>query len=183
MTELRPGQALGPEWRVTTSTTEELLLTREAPGWRKVGGALVVSLGTSSLGLALAFATEPDARMITWPVSGLLFLVALVGLLATARNFQRARIGVRLRFTRDAVEGWPVSFALGPRRRPAADIARITVQLFPHPPLSLALLEVVLRDGSRLSGPELAFPRGEAHPLEQVAQAAAQLTGAEFATR
>ena len=73
--------------------------------------------------------------------------------------------------------GWPVALALGPQRRPAEEIKQVSVRLFAHPPLSLAMLEVELRDGTRLAGPELAFPRGEAHPLDRVGRAAAALEG------
>lgn len=167
MTERLQGRALGPEWRVSSHTGDELVLEQQgAGGWRKAGGSLVVSFGSLSLGLALALATPESARLIIWPVSALLGIVAMLGLPASLRNVQRARLGVRLRFTREWVEGWPVSLSFSPRRTPVADVARVSVQVFEHPPLSLAMLEIVLRDGTRLSGPEVAVQSGDKHPLE-----------------
>lgn len=182
MPEALQGRALGPDWRVALHTEGELVLEQHRTGgWRRAGGALVVSGGSFILALALALATPQSARLITWPFSALLLGVALLGLPASVRNLRRARLGVRLRFTHDAVEGWPVALSFSPRRSPAAQVAQIAVQVFEHPPLSLALLEVVLRDGTRLAGPEVAVPRGEKHPLDPVAQAARQVIGADSA--
>jgi len=179
---LLQGRALGPDWRVALHSADELVLEQHrGGGWRRAGGALVVSLGSLILALALAFATPESARLITWPVSALLLIVALLGLPASLRNVQRARLGVRLRFTRTTVEGWPVTLSVTPRRAPVSEVATVTVQVFEHPPLSLALLEVVLRDGTRLSGPELAVNTGEKHPLDPIAQVARALIGADSA--
>ncbi len=183
MREVLQGRSLGPDWRVSSHTNEELVLEQKAGGWRKAGGSLVVSLGSLTLGLALAFSTPPSAQLIVWPVSGLLLVVALLGLPASVRNLQRARLGVRLRFTRAEVEGWPVAFSFVPRKSPAHAVERVAVQVFEHPPLSLALLEVVLRDGTRLSGPEVAVPSGEKHPLEPVTRAIKELISADSATK
>lgn len=183
MREVLQGRALGPDWRVASHTAEELVLEQKAGGWRKAGGSLVVSVGSLTLGLALAFSTPQSAQLIIWPVSGLLLLVALLGLPASLRNLQRARLGVRLRFTREGVEGWPVAFSFAPRKSPAADVERVAVQVFEHPPLSLALLEVLLRDGTRLSGPEVAVPSGDDHPLEPVTRAIDELISADSATK
>ena len=179
---LLQGRALGPDWRVALHTPDELVLEQHrGGGWRRAGGALVVSLGSLILALALAFATPESAQLISWPVSGLLLIVALLGLPASLRNVQRARLGVRLRFTRSAVEGWPVTLSISPRSAAGSEVARVAVQVFAHPPLSLALLEVVLRDGTRLAGPELAVHAGDPHPLEPVAQVARALIGADSA--
>lgn len=184
MRESLQGRALGPAWRVQRHTPGELVLELRAGGWRKAGGALVVSGGSLVLGLALAFSTEESARLIIWPVSALLLVVALLGLPASLRNVQRARLGVRLRFTRDQVEGWPLRFSFAPLTASAAQ-ARVSVQVYAHPPLSLALLEVVLSDGTRLSGPEVAVPTGEQHPLGPVTEAINTLWGisADSATK
>lgn len=182
MPEALQGRALGPDWRVALHTPDELVLEQHrGGGWRRAGGALVVSVGSLILALALALATPQSARLITWPVSALLLLVAGLGLPAALRNVQRARLGVRLRFTRDAVEGWPVAMSVSPRRCPATSVAQVNVSLFEHPPLSLALLEVVLRDGTRLAGPEVAVHTGERHPLDPVAAAARALLAADSA--
>lgn len=183
MTESLQGRALGPSWRVATHTKDELVLEQSVNEWRRAGGSLVVSSGSLALGLALAFSTPESARLIIWPVSGLLLLVALIGLPASVRNVQRARNGVRLRFTREGVEGWPVSMTFAPRRCPSSEVARVWVQVFEHPPLSLALLEVVLKDGTRLAGPEVAVPTGEKHPLGPVASAIEGLISASSATK
>lgn len=169
---MREGLPLGPDWRVARHTRDELVLEQRRPGWKKAIASLVVSAGAFLLGLALALATPASAGLIIWPVSALLSLVALLGLPATLRNLQRARLGVRLRFTRDLVEGWPSGFfSFAPRRSPVADVASVAAPVFSHPPLSLALLEVTLRDGTRLSGPEVAVGAGEPHPLDQVVAA------------
>ncbi len=179
MRERLQGRALGPEWSVASHTDEELVLEQRSGGWRKAGGSLVVTSGSLISSLALAFSTPQSAHLIIWPVSALLLLVALLGLPASVRNVQRARLGVRLRFTKDFVEGWPVAFSFSPRRSPTAQIASVAVQVFAHPPLSLALLEVILRDGTRLSGPEVAVPVGEAHPLAPVTEAIRALISAD----
>lgn len=180
MPERLAGRALGPDWRVASHTAEELVLEQHrAGGWRKAGGSLVVSLGALSAALALGLATPASARLIIWPVSALLLVVALLGLPASLRNVQRARLGVRLRFTRDSVEGWPVAFSVTPRRSPVTEITRVSVQVFAHPPLSLALLEVVLRDGTRLAGPEVAVPAGDKHPLRPVEEGIRALISAD----
>lgn len=183
MPERLQGRALGPEWLVSSHTGDELVLEQRTSHWRKAGGSLVVTFGSLSLAAALALATPESARLIIWPVSALLTIVAILGLPASLRNVQRARLGVRLRFTRESVEGWPVSLSLAPRRRPVADVDRVAVQVFEHPPLSLALLEVVLKDGTRLSGPEVAVPTGEKHPLEPLRAAIAALISADSATQ
>jgi uncharacterized protein (DUF58 family) len=183
MTESLQGRALGPLWRVTSHTSDELVLEQSGNEWRRAGGSLVVSFGSLGLGLALALATPMSARLIIWPVSALLFVVALLGLPASLRNVQRARHGVRLRFTREGVEGWPVSMTFTPRRSPASEVARVSVQVFEHPPLSLAILEVVLKDGTRLAGPEVAVPSGEKHPLGPLTAAIEGLISASFATK
>ena len=176
------GRALGPDWRVSVHTADELVLEQHSGGgWRRAGGSLVVALGSLGVALALALATPESARLITWPVSALFLIVSLVAFPASLRNLQRARLGVRLRFTRQLVEGWPVSFAFSPRSAPAAQIARVQVLVFEHPPLSLALLEVVLRDGTRLAGPELAYERPDEHPLGPVAAAIQSLISADSA--
>jgi hypothetical protein len=183
MPDFLQGRALGPHWRVVSHTDHELVLEQRASEWRKAGGSLVVCLGSLVLGLALGFATPETARLIIWPVSALLLLVALLGLPATLRNLQRARLGVRLRFTREFVEGWPVALSLKPRRSPSSEVASVKVQVFEHPPLSLALLEVVLRDGTRLAGPEVAVPAGEKHPLGAVSAGINALISADSATK
>ncbi len=180
---MREGTPLGPEWSVARHTPDELVLEQRAPGWKKVVGSLVVSLGTFAAGLALALATQESARLIIWPLSALLLLVSVLGLPASLRNLQRARLGVRLRFTRELVEGWPLGFAFSPRRSPLSEVTRATVQVFPHPPLSLALLEVTLRDGTRLSGPEVAVSAGQPHPLDQVLDEIRGFMSANSATK
>ncbi|HEY1087180.1 MAG TPA: hypothetical protein VGE37_05770 [Archangium sp.] len=174
MAESLTGRALGPEWKVASHTSEELVLEHLAPGGiRKVGGALTVSVGSLAIALSLFFATPEDARLITWPVAALLVIVSALGFPAAVRNLQRARLGLRLRFSRDGVEGWPLKLAsFGPSRHPKADVKSVTVQSFQHPPLTLVMLEVVLNDGTRLTGPELAVETGAKHPLDPVAAAA-----------
>jgi|APLak6261679142_1056127.scaffolds.fasta_scaffold00002_151 hypothetical protein len=177
MPESLQGRPLGPDWRVAVHTPTELLLEHVDPkAGRRVGGALVVTLGALTVGLALALATPVDARLITWPLSALLFVVAALGLPTTLRHLQRARLGVRLRITRSEVEGWPVgTWALGPRKFYATDVAKLSLQTFPHPPLTLAMLELVLKNGTRLTGPEVAVATGEKHPLGPVEAAARHL--------
>jgi hypothetical protein len=180
MPESLEGRALGPDWRVATHSTTELVLEQQNPGGaRRVGGAMVVSFGALIVALALAFATPEDARLITWPLSAVLLVVAALGVPAALRNFQRARLGVRLRISREGAEGWPVTLTFKPRRVGRAEIARVAVQVFPHPPLSLAIFEVVLTDGSRLTGPEVAVATGERHPLGQIEAAARHLLASE----
>lgn len=183
MTESLQGRALGPSWRVASHTQDELVLEQTTSEWRRAGGSLVVTLGCLALGLTLAFSTPESAQLIIWPVSGLLLLVAVLGLPASLRNLQRARNGVRLRFTRDSVEGWPVSMSFAARRAEVSEIARVAVQVFEHPPLSLAILEVELKDGTRLAGPEVAVPGGEKHPLLPVKAAIDGLISASSATK
>lgn len=184
MPESLAGRALGPDWRVASHTGEELVLEQHrAGGWRRAGGSLVVSLGALAAALGLGLATPASARLIIWPVSALLLVVALLGLPASLRNVQRARLGVRLRFTRDSVEGWPVAFSVTPRRSPVTEITRVSVQVFAHPPLSLALLEVVLRDGTRLAGPEVAVPAGDPHPLTPIEEGIRALISADSAAK
>src|SRR4051812_45598392 len=121
MTESLQGQGFGPNWRVASHTKDELVLEQSTSEWRRAGGSLVVTFGSLFSGLALGLATPESARLITWPVSALLFLVAVFGLPASLRNLQRARKGVRLHFTREWVEGWPVSMTFTPRRSPASE--------------------------------------------------------------
>lgn len=175
MTESLAGRALGPEWRVASHTSTELVLEHRGPSARRVGGVVVVSLGALSLGLLIGAACPPEARLIGWPVAGLLFLVAALGLPSALRNLVRARRGVRLRISDADVEGWPVKLSFTPLTVPTAEVERVAVSVFPHPPLSLALFEVILRDGTRLAGPEVAVPAGEAHPLGPVEAAARAL--------
>lgn len=182
MSESLQGRALGPDWRVAVHTKDELSLEQTSGGGlRRVGGALVVSLGALALAAALALATPTDARLISWPVSALLVVVAALGLPAAVRNFQRTRLGVRLRFTKDTVEGWPVAFAWRPRTVPLSDVAQVSVKVYAHPPLKLAMLEVILRDGTLLSGPEVAVQSGDAHPLDPLAVIASTMIGAHSA--
>jgi hypothetical protein len=183
MTDSLQGRTLGPHWRVTSHTNDELVLEQSANEWRRAGGSLVVSFGSLAVGLTLALATPESARLIIWPVSGLLLVVAALGLPASLRNLQRARRGVRLHFTRAWVEGWPVKLTLSARRVPVAEVARVSVQVFEHPPLSLAMLEVVLRDGTRLAGPEVAVPTGEKHPLLPLSAAIDALISASSAPK
>lgn len=182
MPESLQGRSLGPEWRVATHTADELVLEQHgAPGLRRVGGALVVVLGTGALAVALAVATPAEARLIGWPVAALLLAVSVLGLTAAVRNLQRARLGVRLRVTAREVEGWPVAFAWRPRRVPVAEVAQVSVKVYAHPPLKLAMLELILKDGTLLSGPEVAVQTGDSHPLDPVAAAASVLIGAHSA--
>lgn len=170
------GRALGPEWRVLAHDAEQLVLERHATGeGRRAAGTLVVALASLAMGLALALATPEALRLVTWPVSGLLLLVAGLGVPAALRRLQRARRGVRLAIDGAGAVGWPVSFALAPRRLRASEVAEVAVRRFAHPPLTLVLLEVVARDGARLEGPELAVPEGAPHPLDDVAAAARRL--------
>ena len=172
------GRLLGPDWRVAADSADELVLElRDVRAGRRIGGVLLVSLGALALGLLIALACPPESRLIGWPISLLLFLVAGLGLPAAVRNLQRSRLGVRLRITPTSVEGWPVKLSFKPRSAPAADVERVAVSVYPHPPLSLALFEVVLRDGTRLTGPEVAVPSGEEHPLGPVERAALALLG------
>jgi hypothetical protein len=177
MAESLSGRALGPEWKVASHTPGELVLEHLGTGGlRKMGGALVVSLGSLAIALGLLGVTPDDARLISWPIAGLLIVISVLGFPAALRNLQRARLGLRLRFTKEGVEGWPLALAsFGPKRHPKAAVKSVTVQAYPHPPLTLVLLEVVLVDGTRLSGPELAVTTGAAHPLEPVAAAARAL--------
>ena len=180
MRERLTGRALGPDWRVSVHTGDELVLEQHrGNGWRRAGGSLVVAFGSLVLALALALATPQTARLITWPLSALLLVVCGVALPASLRNVQRARHGVRLAFTSQLVTGWPVSFAFFARSAATDQIARVQVLIFEHPPLSLALLEVVLRDGTRLAGPELAFEKPDEHPLGPVAEAIQALISAD----
>ena len=183
MTDSLQGRALGPHWRVSSHTKDELVLEQSTNEWRRAGGSLVVSVGALAVGLTLALSTPESARLIFWPVSGLLLVVAALGLPASLRNLQRARGGVRLHFTRDWVEGWPVKMTLAPRRAPLAEVARGSVQVFEHPPLSLAMLEVLLKDGTRLAGPEVAVPAGEKHPLLPLSAAIDALISASSAAK
>lgn len=178
MREVLTGRALGPDWRVTTHSADELVLElRDVRAARRIGGVLLVALGALALGLLIALACPPESRLIGWPISLLLFVVAALGLPAALRNFQRSRLGVRLRITPTSVEGWPVKLAFRPHTAPAAEVERVCVSVYPHPPLSLALFELVLRDGTRLTGPEVAVSAGEEHPLGPVERAALALLG------
>ncbi len=176
MTDSLQGRALGPDWRVAVHSPSELVLEQQGTlAMRRVGGALVVSFGTLAVALALAFATPHSAQLITWPLAALLLVVSALGIPAALRNLQRARLGVRLRISRDGVQGWPVALAFFPRTVPASEVAQVSVQEYPHPPLTLALFEVVLRDGTRLAGPEVAVSTGERHPLAPIEAAARHL--------
>lgn len=177
MTELLTGRALGPDWRVTRHSADELVLEHRGESLRRATGMLLLSLGALALGLLIAGACPAEARLIGWPVSALLFVVAALGLPAAVRHAQRARLGVRLRISRTEVEGWPVKLAFAPRRAAASEVGSAAVSVFPHPPLSLALFELVLKDGTRLMGPEVAVPEGEKHPLGAIEAAARELLG------
>jgi hypothetical protein len=176
---LTPGLALGPEWRVEAYAPGERLLLRKDTAQDRVRArsAFVVALGALATAAALVGATPPGLGLVTWPVAVLLLVVAVLAVPAAVRSARRARLGVTLEATPDAVTGWPVprgalhDVRAKPLRRPAAEVKDVEVLVSPHPPLRLSMLEVRLADGTRLAGPEVATPEGAVPPLEAVANA------------
>jgi hypothetical protein len=176
---LAPGQPLGPEWTVEAfAPGERVVLRKDTSGdWGRARSAAIVGLGSLATAVALAAATPEGLALVTWPVAGLLAVVALMALPAAVRSGRRGRLGVTLEATREGVAGWPVpkgalhDVRAGPRRASAADVSAVTVRQAPHPPLVLWMLELTLRDGVTLAGPEVATPEGQPSPLEPAADA------------
>lgn len=181
--ELSAGQALGPEWRVEAYTPgERLVLRKDTAGDRaRARSTTIVALGAFACAVALAAATPEGLGLVTWPVAGLLVVVAALAVPAAVRSVRRAWLGVALEATRDGVTGWPVprgalhDVRARPRRCAAAEVVAVEVRTAPHPPLVLSMLELRLADGQRLAGPEVAVPEDAAPPLEATAQALRRL--------
>lgn len=176
---LSAGQSLGPEWRVEAFTPgQRLLLRKDSTGdATRARSAAVLALGALAASAALAGATPPGMALVTWPVAFLLLVAALLAVPAAVRSARRARLGVTLDASPDAVTGWPVptgalhDLKARPRRCPAALVHEVKVHTSAHPPLVLSMLEVHLTDGTRLAGPEVATPEGAAPPLDAAADA------------
>jgi hypothetical protein len=172
------GQSFGPQWKVIAHTADALVLSQQRPYLRRFVGTVVVTLSAGWGALVVAAQSPLDARVLAWSVSLLLGVVAALGLPATIRTAQHVLHGVQLQFTRETVKGWPVAaFALVPRTANASEVEKLSIHVFEHPPLSLALFEVVLRDGTTFMGPEMAVPQGEKHTLDLLYAAALKLIG------
>lgn len=176
---LEVGQALGPEWRVEAWAPGERLTLRRLPGpdAARARGAAVMGAGSLVAAAALAGATPDGFALVTWPVAVLLVGVAVLSVPATLRSARRARLGVTLAASRAEVSGWPVPQGLlhelraSPGAWPASSVEAVEVRTAEHPPLVLSMLEVRLRDGTRVGGPEVSVPVGAAPPLDEVARA------------
>lgn len=176
---LVPGQALGPEWRVQAFTPgERLVLRKDTTSDRsRARSTGIIALGSLACAVALAAATPEGLGLVTWPVTGLLVVVTLMAVPAAVRSARRAWLGVALDATRDGVTAWPVprgalhELRARPRRCATSDVAAVEVRTAPHPPLVLSMLEVRLKDGTLLAGPEVAVAEGAAPPLDATADA------------
>jgi hypothetical protein len=140
-------------------------------------GAAVVAMGALTAAVALVVATPPHVGLVTWPVAGLLVVVATLAVPAATNSLRRARLGVSLEATREGVQAWPLPtgpvhhLRAAPRRAALAEVVEVSVHTAAHPPLVLFTLEVHLADGTRLLGPELATSEGAGSPLSPAADA------------
>ena len=179
MPALTPGLALGPDWTVDAyAPGARLVLKKDAAGDRaRARGAATVGVGALVTAAALVSATPSGLALVTWPVAALLGVVAVLAVPAAVRSVRRARSGVTLEATTAGVAGWPVAVGAlhdlraARRQVAAADVAEVSVRQAAHPPLTLWMLEVRLRDGSALAGPEVATPDGAPPPLDAAADA------------
>jgi hypothetical protein len=187
---LRPGQALGPEWRVITTDGGRLVLERDrAVDLRRAARLAVVLLGSGVAAVAIVPYTPKGLELATWPVSALLGVVALLALASAIRSLVLGLRGVRLDFSAAGVSGTLVSRGIFHDVRglaatcAPAGVEAVQLRRVAHGALRVSMLEVALADGRALQGPEVATPPSSADPLEPVASAAARLLGRPFTTR
>jgi hypothetical protein len=174
-------RSVGPRWRITRDEAATLELTRlTSSEWRRSVGALLVGLGCWA-GAAGLFAVTPDTLVLVfWPLAIGLLGVGVLAFVGALRSVLQATRGMSLVFSADGVRGVPLPRGLGLElgamvTAPKAEVAKVRLHRAAHPPLTLSLLEVELRDGRRLQGPEVAWPASERDPLEPVARAAAKV--------
>lgn len=179
------GKELGPEWRVAAHVPGERLVLEKDPAaaMKRARGATVVSVGSLAVALALVAMTPESLALVSWPVAALFFIVAALGVPTTVKALRQRFQGVRLEVKAKAVTGWPVATGVVDDVRAraitlsAADVEAVSLKLASHPPLTLAMLEVISRDGRRLLGPEVATEAGAPSPLVPVAETLAALMG------
>lgn len=140
-------------------------------------------MGSLVAAVALALATPPGLEIATWPVAVLLGVVALLAATSTFRSARLASHGQRLEVTPAAATGtlvqrglWHGLFNLWATVEVNL-VESVEVQRVAHTGLTLSLLEVRLKDGRALAGPEVAWAPGSADPLEPVAAAMAAIIG------
>jgi hypothetical protein len=175
------GRTLGPRWFVARHDGEALVLQKHTSGeWRRAVASVLVGVGCVA-GATGLFVITPDAlALVFWPLAVGLVVVGALAALGAVRAALHALRGVTLEFAARTVRGRLVprglGFELGPAHSFSAEqVEAVLLHRVSHPPLTLSLLEVALRSGRRLQGPEVAFPPSEADPLEPVARAAAAL--------
>jgi hypothetical protein len=174
-------RSVGPRWRITRDDGATLELTRlTSTEWRRAVGSLLVALGCEA-GAAGLFAVTPDTlALVFWPLAVGLVLVGGLALVGALRSVLHATHGMTLVFSAEGVRGVPLPRGLGlelgaPVSVAKGEVVKLRLHRAPHPPLTLSLLEVELRDGRRLQGPEVAWPASESDPLESVARTAAKV--------
>jgi hypothetical protein len=174
--------ALGPEWRVTRWEQAGIVVEKISSELRRAFARVLVALGALAAALFLLTLTRDERLvLVTWPVAILLLLVSALAVPAIIRNLFQARRGVRLSFTRAEVRGPLVPRGLFYDLQgldavcAPAEVTEVLLRRVPHPPLILSLFEVVLADGRRLQGPEVAHAPGAVDPLEALALAAGEV--------
>ncbi len=174
-------RSVGPRWRITRDDGATLELTRStSTEWRRAVASALVGLGCEA-GAAGLFVVTPDTlTLVFWPLAAGLVLVGVLAFLGAVRSVRHAAYGLTLVFEARGVRGVPLPRGLGLElgstvTASTGEVARLRLHRAPHPPLTLSLLEVELRDGRRLQGPEVAWPASEADPLESVARTAAKV--------
>jgi hypothetical protein len=174
---------LGPRWRLERDDAVGLTLrgSTEGEGRRLVGLALV-GLASASAAWGLVEATPAELELATWPVAGLLALVALLSVPAGVRAVRRLRSGLCLELLETTLTGTPVAgglLGLPPASVPASEAQSVLLHRREAGALELWSLEVLLASGQRLEGPLVAVPAGEPGPLGAVAARLAARLGCQ----
>jgi len=174
--------ALGPEWRVTRWEQTAIVVEKISSELRRAFARALVALGALAAALFLLTLTRDERLvLVTWPVAMLLLVVSALAVPAIIRNLFQARRGVRLSFTPAEARGPLVPLGLFYDLKgldvvcAPAEVTEVLLRRVSHPPLILSLFEVVLADGRRLQGPEVAHAPGAADPLEALALAAGEV--------
>lgn len=171
-----PSKTLGA-WTVAGWETGAITLERTTSSTRQAMARALIALACIAAAFACVTGTPASLALVVWPVAGLLLVVAALAIPAAARDAVLAVRGVRLVVTRDEVRGTLVPRGLFHDVRAETvsarpeEVAEVAVRRAAHPPLELTTIEVVLVDGRRLLGPEVAVPAGASSPLDPVARA------------
>jgi hypothetical protein len=164
---------LGPGWRLVRDDAQGFELEGSTRGeLRRLGGLGLVGAMSAVCAWALVAATPDALELVTWPLAGVLALVAALSVPAAVRTARRLALGVGLSLTPAGLTGALVAGGLlgsGRLTVAPARVLRVELRRREDGALRLSSLEVCLRGGGRLEGPLLAHAAGEEDPLLPVA--------------